>query len=130
MGRGSEEFTVKYDPRDLSVVYVRVEEGYLEARPADRTRPSIALWEHRAALRVLREAGRGAVDEELIFSTILAQRALVDEASRTTKAMRREAARRPKSSPAKSIEVSRDAEPPAADTPLVLPYFEVEEWDD
>jgi hypothetical protein len=33
-------------------------------------------------------------------------------------------------SPAKSIEVSRDAEPPAADKPLVLPYFEVEEWDE
>jgi hypothetical protein len=44
--------------------------------------------------------------------------------------MRRDAARRPKSSPAKSIEVSRDAEPPAADKPLVLPYFEVEEWDE
>jgi putative transposase len=130
VGRGSEKFTVKYDPRDLSVVFVRVEEGYLEARPADRTRPSIALWEHRAALRALREAGRGAVDEELIFTTILAQRALVDEASRATKAMRREAARRPKSSPAKSIEVSRDTEPPAADKPLVLPYFEVEEWDE
>lgn len=130
MGRGPEKFTVKYDPRDLSVVFVRVGEGYLEARPADRTRPSIALWEHRAALRALRDAGRRAVDEELIFSTILAQRALVDEASRTTKAMRRDAARRPKSSRAKAIEVSRDAEPSAADTPLVLPYFEVEEWDD
>ncbi|KAF0126148.1 MAG: hypothetical protein FD148_2151, partial [Methylocystaceae bacterium] len=89
MGRGPEKFTVKYDPRDLSVVFVRVGEGYLEARPADRTRPSIALWEQRAALRALREAGRRAVDEELIFSTILAQRALVDEAVRTTKAMRR-----------------------------------------
>jgi putative transposase len=130
LGRGPEKFTVKYDPRDLSVVFVRVGEGYLETRPADRTRPSIALWEHRAASRSLRDAGRGAVDEELIFSTILAQRALVDEASRTTKAMRRDAARRPKSSLAKAIEVSRDAEPPAADTPLVLPYFEVEEWDD
>ena len=130
VGRGSEKFTVKYDPRDLSVVFVRVEEKYLEARPADRTRPSIALWEHRAALRVLREAGRGAVDEDLIFSTILAQRKLVDEASRTTKAMRRDAARRPKSSPAKSIEVSGNAEAPAADKPLVLPYFEVEEWDE
>jgi putative transposase len=82
-------------------------------------------------LRVLREAGRGAVDEDLIFSTILAQRKLVDEASRTTKAMRRDAARRPKSSPAKSIEVAGNAEPPAAaDKPLVLPYFEVEEWDE
>jgi len=130
MGRGPEKFTVKYDPRDLSVIFVRVDEGYLEARPADRTRPSIALWEHRAALRVLRETGRGAVDEDLIFSTILAQRALVDEASRTTKAMRRDAARRPQSSPAKSIEVSGNAEAPAADKPLVLPYFEVEEWDE
>ena len=51
-----------------------------EARPADRDAPAIALWEHRAALRALREAGRRAVDEELIFSTILAQRALVDAA--------------------------------------------------
>ena len=98
---------MKYDPRDLSVVFVRVGEGYLEARPADRTRPAIALWEQRAALRALRDAGRRAVDEELIFSTILAQRALVDEAARTTKAMRRDAARRPKSSRAKTIELSR-----------------------
>ncbi|MGB5086759.1 MAG: plasmid replication initiator-like protein, partial [Methylocystis silviterrae] len=124
-----EKLTVKYDPRDLSVVFVRVGEGYLEARPADRTRPSIALWEQRAALRALREAGRRAVDEELIFSTILAQRALVDEAVRTTKAMRRDAARRPRLS-LKTIEVPQAAEPRAADPPLILPYFEVEEWDD
>jgi putative transposase len=129
MGRGPEKFTVKYDPRDLSVIFVRVGEGYLEARPADRTRPAIALWEHKAALRALRDAGRRSVDEELIYSTILAQRALVDEASRMTKAMRRDAARRPKSSRTPVIEVSRNAEPQAADTPLVLPYFEVEEWD-
>ena len=130
LGRGPEKFTVKYDPRDLSVVFVRVGEGYLEARPADRTRPAVALWEHRAALQALRAAGRRAVDEELIFSTILAQRALIDEASRTTKAMRRDAARRPTSSRARAVEVLRDAESLAADTPLVLPYFEVEEWDD
>nr|CCD31932.1 Transposase and inactivated derivatives [Methylocystis sp. SC2]CCD32238.1 Plasmid replication initiator protein [Methylocystis sp. SC2] len=130
MGRGAEKFTVKYDPRDLSVVFVRVAEGYLEARPADRTRPSIALWEQRAALRALRAAGRRAVDEEQIFSTILAQRALVDEAVRTTKAMRRDAARRPRSSLPKTIGAPQTAEPRAADPPLVLPYFEVEEWDD
>ncbi len=129
-GRGQEKFTVKYDPRDLSLVFVRVGEGYIEARPADRTRPSIALWEHRAALRALRDAGRKAVDEELIFATILAQRALVDEASRTTKAMRRDAARRPKPAPAKTIEASAGPERLAADPPLALPYFEVEEWDE
>ena len=135
MGRSVEKFAVKYDPRDLSLVFVRVADGYLEGHPADRTRPPIALWEHRAALRALREAGRKAVDEDLIFSTILAQRALVDEASRTTKATRRDLARRPRlseprSSPAKVIEASPGREPLAADAPLVLPYFEVEEWDE
>lgn len=29
-----------------------------------------------------------------------------------------------------AIDGSRDAEPPAADKPLVLPYFEVEEWNE
>jgi putative transposase len=130
MGRGPEKFTIKYDPRDLSLVFVRVGEGYLEARPADRARPSIALWEHRAALRALRDAGRRAVDEDLIFATILAQRALVDEASRATKAMRRDVARRPRPSAPKTIDVSAGPDRLAADPPLVLPYFEVEEWDD
>jgi putative transposase len=94
LGRERRLLTVKYDPRDLSCVFVATAEGYLEARPADRTRPPIALWEHRAAVRALREQGRRAVDEELVFSTILAQRALVDQATRATKAMRRDASRR------------------------------------
>ena len=88
MGQG-EKVTIKYDPRDLSRVFVRVDDGYVETRPADVTRPAIALWEHRAAVAELREAGRRAVDEELIFSTILAQRALVDAAGAATKAARR-----------------------------------------
>jgi putative transposase len=72
MGQG-EKVTVKYDPRDLSRIFVRVEFGYVEARHADVTRPAIALWEHRAAVAELRAAGRRAVDEDLIYSTILAQ---------------------------------------------------------
>ena len=130
VGRSPEKLTIKYDPRDLSRVFVRTEEGYLEARPADLTRPAIALWEHRAALRALREAGRGAVDEELIFSTILAQRALVDEAARTTKTMRRDGVRRAHLAPSGMIDVTPDPDQPRADSPLMLPYFEVEEWDE
>ena len=71
MGRDRQRLTIKYDPRDLSCVFIATGEGYLEARPADRTRPPIALWEQRAARRALRAEGRRAVDEELIFSTIL-----------------------------------------------------------
>ena len=129
MGRAPRRLTVKYDPRDLSRVFVRTGDGYIEARPADLTRPAIALWEHRAALRALRDQGRRAVDEELIFSTILAQRALVDEAARTTKATRRDMARRAHLAPPKMIDVTPATDQIGDDKPLQLPYFAVEEWD-
>jgi putative transposase len=125
-GRGDTEVTLKYDPRDLSRIFVRAGLDYCEARPADLTRPAVALWEHRAALRSLRAAGRRAVDENLIFATILAQRALVDEAVRATKATRRAQSRRPRQTE-QSIEAPP---PPAPDPPRALPYFPVEEWDD
>ena len=130
MGRDRRRLTVKYDPRDLSCVFVAAGEGYLEARPADRTRPAIALWEQRAARRALRAEGRRALDEDLIFSTILAQRALVDEATRATKAMRRDGARRAHLTSAKMIDVEPEVEPVDDDKPLQLPYFAVEEWDE
>lgn len=130
MGRDRPRLIVRYDPRDLSCVFVAAGEGYLEARPADRTRPAIALWEHRAAIRALREQGRRSVDEELIFSTILAQRALIDEATRTTKALRRDVARRAHLASKRIIDVTAAVEPIGDDKPLQLPYFEVEEWDD
>lgn len=49
MGKESHKFTLKYDPRDLSRIFVLTEDGIIEARPADLTRPAITLWEHRAA---------------------------------------------------------------------------------
>jgi putative transposase len=130
MGRERPRLTVKFDPRDLSCVFVATGEGYLEARPADRTRPSIALWEHRAAVHALREEGRRAVDEELIFSTILAQRALIDEARRTTRAMRRHTARRAHLVPPKILDVTAETVPEVVGTTRQLPYFAVEEWDE
>lgn len=130
MGRSPDKVTIKYDPRDLSRVFVKLTEGYVEARPADLTRPAIALWEHNAALAALREAGRRAVDEDLIFSTILAQRALVEAAEHATKAARRQLARRAHLTPSPMIDVTPQADDTRPDPPLALPYFEVEEWDD
>jgi putative transposase len=139
MGR-VKEVQVSYDPRDLSCVFVRGDAGrargmeILEARPADRTRPAIALWEHRAALRALREDGRRSVDEGLIFATILAQRTLVDQAVRRTRAARRQHARRgAPGGPLIDAPVVRALEPPTDDPeriPLELPYYPVEEWDE
>lgn len=129
MGQG-DKVTVKYDPRDLSRVFVRVDDGYVEARPADVTRPAIALWEHRAAVAELRAAGRRAVDEDLIFSTILAQRALVDAAGAATRAARRQIARRAHLAPPPMMDVTPAARAVNPEPARPLPYFAVEEWDE
>ena len=138
MGRESRKYTLKYDPRDLSRIFVLTVDGIIEARPADLTRPAITLGEHRAARRALREAGRRSVDEELIFRTIEAQRDLVDSAARQTKAIRRHQARRAHLDPHPMIDVT-----PAPEAPDALPApqtkgnalkdhpgFHVEEWYD
>ena len=103
--------------------------SHVEARPAYVTRPAIALWEHRAAVAELREAGRRAV-EDLIYSTILAQRALVDAAGVATKAARRQTARRAHLAPPATIDVTPAAKESGSEPPRPLPYFEVEEWDE
>lgn len=138
MGQQSRKFILKYDPRDLSRIFVLAENGIIEARPADLTRPAITLWEHRAARRALREAGRQSVDEDLIFATIQAQRDLVDNAERQTKAMRRHKARRSHLAPRLMIDVTpepevSDALPAPEGEGNALqnhPGFEVEEWYD
>ena len=125
-------------PRDLSRIFVVTDEGIIEARPADLTRPAITLWEHRAARRALREAGRRSVDEELIFRTIQAQRDLVDSAERQTKALRRHKARRAHLEPRPMIDVTPEAETPGAlpapetggNALKDHPGFYVEEWYD
>lgn len=138
MGRESRKFTLKYDPRDLSRIFVLTEVGVIEARPADLTRPAITYWEHRAARRALRDAGRRSVDEGLIFSTILAQRDLVDSAERQTKAIRRHQARRSHLNPRQIIDVTPESTvpevlfAPEGERSLLLshPGFAVEEWYD
>jgi hypothetical protein len=55
---------VKYDPRDLSAVFVELPgEGHLRVPYADLSRPPVSLWEHRAAVQALQSnvcASRGA----------------------------------------------------------------------
>jgi putative transposase len=51
-----ERLIVRYDPRDLSRIYLRAPNGeYLDLSYRDIRRPPISLWEHRLAIRKLRE---------------------------------------------------------------------------
>lgn len=90
-----EKMVIRYDPRDLSRVYLLAPDGeYYDLSYRDVRRPPITLWEHRLALARLREEGRTSLDEGAIFRTIETMRAITDEALATSKAARRRRERR------------------------------------
>ena len=90
-----EPMIVRYDPRDLSRIYLLGPDGvYYDLSYRDLRRPPISLWEHRLALKRLHENGRSLVDEEAIFRTIEAMRTIADGAVRASKTARRQRERR------------------------------------
>ena len=90
LGRSGHRLLVKYDPRDLARVYVRRPSGtYVEARYADVTLPSVTLREVLAARRALLAKGRQEVDVRAIMRTAMAQRELIDAATKKTGTARR-----------------------------------------
>ncbi|MFV8598599.1 Mu transposase C-terminal domain-containing protein [Ralstonia pseudosolanacearum] len=80
---------VRYHPEDLSRVYVSADgHHYVEARYADLRRPSITLWEQRAAVRWLREKDHLRLSEALLFKAIEQQREIVQRATHRTRLAR------------------------------------------
>jgi putative transposase len=87
---GHAKLRIKYDPRDLSAVFVELPRGeHIRVPYADVTRPAITLWEHRQATKKLHAEGRRTVDEHAIFAAIEEQRRVLLEAYNQTKAARR-----------------------------------------
>ncbi|CAO3460214.1 TniA putative transposase [Azospirillum argentinense] len=87
---------VKYDPRNISRVYIRDDEGrYFDIPYRNTSYPPITLAEHRRAVRRLRDEGRRAIDEDLLFQTIAQQRRLIADAVTKTKARREELGKAP-----------------------------------
>ena len=81
---------VRYDPRNLSKVYVQgPDQRYCSIPYADLSLPPITLWEQRAALSALRNQGDTAPSQTAIFTAVNAQRALIESASTRTKSARR-----------------------------------------
>ena len=119
---------IRRDPRDLSRIHVfdAALDAYQEIPYRTLSRPPITLWEHREAIRNLRQAGRAQVDEAAIFATIERMRAIATEAAGRSRAARRRQERLP------GTALSSEAlEPPPAceraEPPSVQAY-EVEEW--
>lgn len=131
-----EPMIIRYDPRDLSRVYLLGLDGvYYDLSYRDLGRPPISLWEHRLALKRLREDGRALVDETAIFRTIETMRAITDDAILASKTARRQRERRRRVVPAAE---RSDLLPVELDEPDTLqrielqPHermFPVEEWE-
>ena len=130
-----EKMIVRYDPRDLSRVHLLTPDGaYYDLSYADLRRPPISLWEHRLALKRLRDEGRTEVDEDAIFGAIERMRGIAAQAISETKTMRRQRERRLQA--AKAVTLKPAAEKPATPDPSAfepLPenerlFTNVEEW--
>jgi putative transposase len=86
----SESLLVRYDPRDLSRLYVLTPTKSYQAVPyADVRRPPITLAELRFAHAALRKESKGSINEEQIFAMRERQNAIVTDATKATKAARR-----------------------------------------
>ncbi|MDJ0459686.1 Mu transposase C-terminal domain-containing protein [Arthrobacter sp. NQ7] len=114
-------FLIRRDPRDISRIWVLEPEGvhYVEVPYRTMAHPSVSLWEHRHALARLHERGVAQVDEAALFRTIEQMREIANTASKTTRRMRRDAAR--------TAATPRRAVPPA---PLLPPEAAAEQAPD
>ena len=118
---------VRYDPRDLSRIHILAPDGqYYEVGYRDVRRAPVSLWEHRRALKALRDEGRGQVDENAIFAAIDKQREIVEEAIVTTKAARRQRERHLRGIKSGQAEPTSSWEEDDEGRPLELLPFE--EW--
>ena len=130
-GRSRKASLVKYDPRDLSKVYFRDEDGqYWDIPYRDLRLPPISLWEHQAATKQLRAEGRKFVNETVLFEIVEQQRDLAEGARKSTRARRAAEKRRPLLDSSRDSSVCEE-KPSTLRTPpsqSVQP-FEVEEWD-
>jgi putative transposase len=108
VGRRS-ELLVKYDPRDLSRIFVRQPGGrFVEARYRNLAYPPVTWWEWKHTKKRLYEQGRRDLNEDVLFACLAHQRRIEDAAALATATARRQIARRPsKLAPAEDASAGR-----------------------
>lgn len=103
IGRGAGKVTVKYDPRDMSQIWVATDDGRaIAARYKDLSRPRVSLWESRRARAIFHERHGGTIPEAMLFRIIEEQRRIAHVARQQTLSARLEgerAARLPSGKP-------------------------------
>ena len=94
IGRGAGKVLVKYDPRDMSQIWVITDDGRaIAARYKDLSRPRISLWESRRARAIFHERHGGTIPEAMLFRIIEEQRRIAHAARQQTVSARLEGER-------------------------------------
>ncbi|MBK4723075.1 DDE-type integrase/transposase/recombinase [Azospirillum sp. YIM DDC1] len=90
-GRQKRKFVVRRDPTDISRVYVLDpdQNEYFEVPYRDLTKPSISIWEYRAAEKFLSDRGIKGANEDEIFEARQEMLRIEEEAQKETKRKRR-----------------------------------------
>lgn len=131
IGRGKEKAQVRFDPRNLSKIWVQVDDGrMIEARYRNLSHPEISLWESRRARKEWKEKHGGRIHEKALFDLVDAQRRLAEAARQKTKAARlgnERDARLPKAQ--KQRDPSREMFAIDTGNPD-LPTYPIDEFDD
>jgi putative transposase len=129
--KGDSKFLIRRDPRDMSRIWVLDPDSqqYLEIPYRSMENPAITLWEHRQAIKRLRDQGRDEVDEVALFRMIDQMRDIVHDAQKATKRTRRNHERLKYLT--HSTKKSEPLIPPDSDQTEIkpaVPFSEIEEW--
>jgi putative transposase len=125
---------LRRDPRDLSRIYVLdpFDGSWLELPYRNLSRPSITLWEHRAARRRVQERCNSAIDEDAIFAAFEEMQQIERNAAKLSRSVRR---RRSRPQLDQQDVSTAGWQPPQATEPsqrevggAPQPFTDIEEW--
>lgn len=127
------KFLIRRDPRDLSRIYVHLPEdnGYLEVPYRTLSHPAISLFEHRMALKRLKDNGKQHVQESTLFKAIDEIRGIVKIAASTTRSVRRNRTRmqeHQKVQPSAGISSEPITSTPSSKDGSVTAFSDIEVW--
>ena len=127
---GDRKLVVRFDPRDLSRIYVATVQGVQVVRYRNLARPPMSLWELKAAKRRLAAEGAGNVNEEALFEARRRNGELVAGAKSETRRQRRDAERRNRGYATAGVTDApqTDPEPAASLGPINGRIGEIEQW--
>jgi putative transposase len=127
---GDRKLVVRFDPRDLSRIYVRTAQGVQTIRYRNLARPPMSLWELQAARRRLAAEGAANVNEEALFEARRRNAELVAGAKAETRRRRRNTERRDRGYAAAMVIDPPRPEPESAEQTGAISgrIGEIEQW--